>query len=233
MTAGAEFPLALKLGHTAFVTVLVPVYWRYYGPGNFLWFSDVALLLSVPALWRGDRLLTSTQAIAVAVPETGWTIDFTIGLVRHSAQRRGAKGPRTPIGLAEYMFDHRLPRPLRAMSLFHLWLPPLLVWMVSRLGYDKRALPVQTIFGSAVLIASYRLTAPGENVNWVFGIGGAPKRRRPSRLLAALLLFPVVFYTPAHLIFSRLFPMKRGQTPFFPRGARNRQKKGSDPFSSA
>lgn len=224
MSAGAEFPLALKLGHTAFVTALVPVYWRYYGPGNFLWFSDVALLLSVPALWRSDRLLTSTQAIAVAVPETVWTIDFTSGRVR-----RG----RTAIGLAQYMFDHRLPRPLRAMSLFHLWLPPLLVWMVSRLGYDRRALPVQMLLGSGVLIASYQMTEPKENVNWVFGIGTAPKRRQPSRLIAALVLFPLVFYAPAHLILSRVFPVKRGQTPFFrPRHAKSAQK-GSDPFSLA
>lgn len=91
------------------------------------------------------------------------------------------------------------------MSLFHLWLPPLLIWMLSRLGYDKRALPVQTIFGSAVLIASYRLTAPEENVNWVFGIGAVQKNRRPGRLIAALVLFPLVFYAPAHLIFKRVF----------------------------
>jgi hypothetical protein len=205
-----QFPLALKLWHTAFVATLVPVYWRRYGPGNFLWFSDVALLLSVPALWRQHRLLASTQAIAVAVPETIWTIDFVIGLVRGPASaagdesRFGAEG-RTAIGLAEYMFDKRLSRPLRALSLFHLWLPPMLIWMVSRLGYDRRALPVQTIVGSIVLIASYQLTAPKENVNWVFGIGGQPKRRRPSRLLAALVLFPIVFYVPAHLIFKRTF----------------------------
>ena len=174
--------------------MLVPVYWRHYGPGNFLWFSDVALLLSVPALWRGDRLLASTQAIAVAVPESAWTIDFGVGLVRG----------RTAIGLAEYMFDRRWPLPLRALSLFHLWLPALLIWMVCRLGYDKRALPIQTLIGSGVLVSSYALTDPKDNVNWVFGIGTASKRRRPAMLFAALLLFPVMFYAPAHLLLTRV-----------------------------
>jgi hypothetical protein len=203
----SNFPLTLKIGHTAFVDVLIPVYWRHYGPGNFLWFSDVALLVSVPALWRGDRsatptrlprwgprLLASTQAIAVAVPESAWTIDFGIGLVRG----------RTAIGLAEYMFDSRWPLPLRALSLFHLWLPALLIWMVCRLGYDKRALPIQTLIGSGVLVASYVLTEPKDNVNWVFGIGTAPKRRRPAILFAALLLFPLMFYAPAHVVLRRV-----------------------------
>lgn len=186
--------LAVKIGHTAFVAVLIPPYWRHYGPGNFLWFSDVALLLSVPALWRNDRLLASTQAIAVMVPETVWALDFSTGLVRG----------RTAVGLAGYMFDKRWPRWLRALSLFHLWLPALLVWMTCRLGYDARALPAQTMLGSGVLAAAYYLTDPNENVNWVFGLGDAPKRRTPGRLLAAMLLFPLAFYVPSHLLLSRL-----------------------------
>ena len=199
--AVSDFPLPLKLGQTAFVAVLVPTYWRHYGPGNFLWFSDVALLLSVPALWSGSRLLASTQAIAVAVPEGVWTIDFAIGLLRG----------RTAVGLAEYMFDRRLPRPLRALSLFHLWLPALFGWMACRIGYDRRALPAQTLFGSGVLVASYLLTLPQENVNWVFGIAGAEKRRRLGRLVAALLLFPLLFYAPAHVAFARMCAPGEGQ----------------------
>ena len=44
-------PLSLKLIYTLFVCALVPIYWRKYGPANFLWFSDIALLVLVPALW--------------------------------------------------------------------------------------------------------------------------------------------------------------------------------------
>lgn len=36
-------PIWLKLAYTLFVCALVPIYWRQYGPANFLWFSDVAL----------------------------------------------------------------------------------------------------------------------------------------------------------------------------------------------
>jgi hypothetical protein len=48
-------PIWLKLSYSAFVTVLVPVYTRQYGWANFLWFSDVALLLGCVAVWLGRR----------------------------------------------------------------------------------------------------------------------------------------------------------------------------------
>ena len=47
-----QIPLWVKLGYTLFVAVLVPIYLRHYGPANFLWFSDVALLATVPRIHR-------------------------------------------------------------------------------------------------------------------------------------------------------------------------------------
>lgn len=44
-----DIPLWIKITYTLFVCLLVPVYLRHYGPANFLWFSDVALLVTVPA----------------------------------------------------------------------------------------------------------------------------------------------------------------------------------------
>jgi hypothetical protein len=42
-----RLPLWLKLAYSAFMAVLVPVYWYYYGPTNFLYFCDVALILQI------------------------------------------------------------------------------------------------------------------------------------------------------------------------------------------
>ena len=42
----SRLPLWFKLIYTAFVAVLVPTYWYHYGPGNFLYFCDLALLLT-------------------------------------------------------------------------------------------------------------------------------------------------------------------------------------------
>jgi len=40
------------------------------------------------------------------------------------------------------MFDARFPPVLRLLSLFHGWLPILLVYLVWKLGYDRRAVLV-------------------------------------------------------------------------------------------
>jgi hypothetical protein len=195
----------VKVGHSAFVGVLVPVYRRQYGPGNFLWFSDVALLASVPALWLESSLLASTQAVSVLIPEALWITDFGAGLITG----------RTPIRLAAYMFDRRIPLSVRLLSLFHLWLTPILVLIVSRRGYDRRAFRYQIVVTWVVLLASWRLTRGEENVNWVYSW---PERIRSPRARAGFVLLlmaavPLVFQLPAHLLLKRFFPHRdRGAT---------------------
>jgi len=194
-----QFPLWLKIGYTLFVCVLVPVYLRHYGPANFLWFSDVALLAMVPGLWAESRLIVSTMTLAVALPELVWNIDFFARLLTG----------RAPLGLAGYMFDRSTPRFLRGLSLFHVALPVLLVWAVARLGYDPRAVWVQTVLGTVLFILAYALTNPAENINWVFGPGAKPQRFMPRRAYLALVtvFFPLIVYWPTHLVLVRLFPI--------------------------
>jgi hypothetical protein len=186
-------PVWPKLAYTTYVAVLVPAYVRQYGPGNFLWFSDVALLLGCAAIWLEHPLLTSTQAVAVVVPDVLWTIEFTARVVT---------GARLT-GLTDYMFDRSIPAFVRALSLFHVWLPIALVWMVWRVGYDARALLLQTIVGSVVLAASYLFTDPRENVNSVHRWGTI---RGVSALAVSAIIFPFTFYLPAHLAFRVLMP---------------------------
>ena len=47
-----RIPLWLKIAYTAFLAVMIPVYWVNYGPTNFLYFCDVALLLTLIGMWR-------------------------------------------------------------------------------------------------------------------------------------------------------------------------------------
>ena len=74
--APEQIPLWLKVGYTAFVCVLVPIYWRHYGPGNFLWFSDACLLIAVFAIWLESSLLTSIIALAILLLDLAWNLDF-------------------------------------------------------------------------------------------------------------------------------------------------------------
>ena len=75
-----QIPLWLKVTFTLFVCVLVPVYWAQYGPGNFLWFSDIALLLTVPALWLESALLASMSSLSVVL-EVVWIVDYFVRLI--------------------------------------------------------------------------------------------------------------------------------------------------------
>jgi hypothetical protein len=186
-------PLWLKLSYTGFVGVLVPVYTRQYGVGNFLWFSDVALLLGCVAVWLEHPLLASTQAVAVVVPELLWIVEFAIRLTT---------GARV-FGLTEYMFDRSIPLLVRALSLFHVWLPVVLIWLVLRLGYDRRAFVAQVAMGTLLLVLSYALTPARDNVNWVHRWGSI---HGPKALALSVVLFPLAFYLPAHLALGALLP---------------------------
>jgi hypothetical protein len=189
--------ISLKIAYTLFVCLLVPIYWRQYGLVNFLWFSDIALLVLVPALWLESPLLVSMMALAVVLPELAWNVDYFFRL---------ATGVSL-IGLTSYMFDATIPPFIRGLSLFHVALPVLLIWMLSRLGYDGRALLWQTLVAAAVLPLSYFLSNPRENVNWVYGLGEKPQTTVPAPLfvLFLMLLFPVGVYLPTHLLLNRIF----------------------------
>jgi len=188
-------PLKLKLGHTVYVAFLVPAYWRYWGPRNFLWFSDVALIGMAPALWREDRRLTSMLALFAVLPEIPWNLGYFARLFTG----------REFFGLTHYMFDRKIPLWIRALSLFHVWLPLLLVWSVRRLGYDRRALGTGVLVGEAVLTASYVLAPPKENINWVYGPGEKPQKKisRSLYLCGVMLFFPLCIWWPMHRILAR------------------------------
>ena len=115
-------PLWLKLAYTLFVAIIMAVYATKYSRSNFLWFSDIALLATVPALWFESPFLASMVSVGILLPEILWNLSYFGQLLT---------GKRIS-GLADYMFDTRRPLYLRALSLFHVILPPLLVWKIGR-----------------------------------------------------------------------------------------------------
>ena len=185
--------------YTVFVCVLVPAFWVEHGPQNFLWGSDIALFVTLIAVWIENRLLVSMMTLAVLVPELAWNIDFVVRLVF---------GPEAaPLRGTRYMFDPEISLFVRGLSLFHVALPVLLVWLVYRLGYARRALLYQTLLLWIVLPLTYVATDPAHNINWVYGLGREPQTWMPGPLYVAMLMLamPLVFYVPVHLLFSRLF----------------------------
>ena len=192
-------PLWLKIVYTLFVCVLIPVYWRQAdaGPRNFLWFSDIALFVSGVALWLESSFLASTMAVGVLLPELFWNLGFFVRLTTG----------RSITGLSEYMFESRRPLFSRLLSLFHIFLPPLLVWLVWRLGYDERALMAMTLLSLVVLPVTYAVTKPEHNINWVHSWEGKrPWGLSPRRYLALLMVaFPALVFLPTHFLLRAIF----------------------------
>jgi hypothetical protein len=185
-----RIPLWLKVAYTLFLAVLIPAYWWHYGPANFLWFSDIALFVALAALWWENRFLASMQAVAVGVLDSAWVVDYLVRLV---------VGVNV-FGITTYMWNPDIPLFIRGLSLFHLWLPFLLFWLVWKLGYDRRAWLAQTVLALIVLPFCYLFTAPKRNLNWVFGPGWEAQTWMAPELYLLLLMafFPLCVYLPTH-----------------------------------
>ena len=206
VSASPRLPLALKLALTAFVCVQVPFYWAAYGPTNFLYFCDISLFLTLIAVWTENALPAGMAAVGILVPQMVWVIDFFGTLFGHPL-----------VGMTGYMFQDSQPLYARAISLFHGWLPFLLVYLVCRLGYDRRALPAWTVLAWGLMtIAYFFLPAPPApadqpnlpvNVNYVYGTSDVkPQEWMSSHAWFAFMMIglPLVFYIPTHFLLKWL-----------------------------
>ncbi|MDX1608841.1 MAG: hypothetical protein R3225_01830 [Halofilum sp. (in: g-proteobacteria)] len=192
-------PVWLKLVYTFLAVAILLVYWFRYGPQNYLWFSDIALIGAIPALWLESALLASTLAVGVLLPELLWNLSLLSRLLLG----------RRLTGMTDYMFEPERPVHLKALSLFHIPLPILLLWLVWALGYDPRALAVMSALAWLVLPLTYAVTDPERNINWVHGPGGegvVQRRVHPLLYLGGLMVaFPLALYLPSHLLLLMLF----------------------------
>lgn len=207
--SASRLPLGLKLVYTAFMALLVPVYWHHYGPTNFLYFCDLALFLTLVGMWMEKPLLASMAAVGILLPQIVWCADFL-------AQLCGVK----LLGMTAYMFDPARPLFLRGLSLFHGWLPFLLFYMVRKLGYDRRALLAWTgLAWVAMLVCFFWMPAPGSlpadakapvNINYVYGLSDAAAQTWISTkawLGVMLVGLPLLVYIPTHFLLRRFRPL--------------------------
>lgn len=207
-----RFPLLVKIAYSLFVMLHIWINWRVYGPLNFLWFCDMAVLTTLVALWTESRLLLSVTAVEILLPMSLWIIDLSarIGLGHYV------------FGYAAYMFSRRLPLSVRAVSTFHIWLPVLLVWMLFKLGYDRRALAIQWIVCLGVLLTCRFISAPppatslhqAVNINWVYGSSDfGPQTAMPGWIYLGIMIvfYPIVIYMPTHLVLAAVFSRRKDE----------------------
>jgi hypothetical protein len=185
----------------AWLAVWLSAYLWKYGWHVFLNLCDIAVILTCVGLWTGNPLLLSSQALSSLVVDLLWNVDLL---------SRALTGHHL-VGGTEYMWDAKWPIWLRALSVFHVVLPPTLVWAVRRTGYDRRALPVQAVIALVVLVASRLTMGPEENQNFAWRDPFFDRSWGPAPVHVGLSWAVVAgaVYWPTHALLSRLMPRSR------------------------
>ena len=193
------FPPWVKVSFSVAVAAFLPVYWIHQGAAGFLWFYDFALLGAAVALWFELPRLASMVALAVLLPEVGWNVGFFSRLF----------GGNDLLGLSTYMFDPATPALLRVLSLIHVIVPGLVLWMIHRLRYEPRALASQTMLAWFFLALSYGATLlPVGRIPGTLGVGAhLAQAWFPGWvwLLLAMFAYPALVYIPTHVVLRVLF----------------------------
>ena len=172
-----------------------------------MWFCDAALILTVAGMWLESPLLISMCAVGILLPQCLWLVDFGVNLLGFHF-----------LNLTGYMLDHRISVFTRGLSLFHGWLPLLLVWLLFRLGYDKRALPAWTVLAATLGFVCYFFTPPAGahptnanvpiNINYLYGFNDQQPQHWVNQNLYVILWLGalwLVAFLPTHLILRKTF----------------------------
>ena len=207
-----RIPLWLKVPFTVFMAIQIPAYWHHYGPTIFLYFCDVALLLTLIAVWTESPILCSAALVGICLPQMVWIVDFFFALAG------------TPLSvLTAYMFDETRPLYMRLLSSFHFWLPIYLIWVVSLVGFAKRGILLWTGLTWVLLAVSFLFVPPPGhyadprllvNINFVYGFSLTEEQRWLNRhvyLALLMLAWPVALCVPTHLLCWLVMP-RRQQT---------------------
>lgn len=187
----------LRWAALAWLAVFSTAYARMYGPAVFLNLCDIAVFLTCVGIWLGSPLLLSSQAVSSLVVDIIWDLDLLW---------RSLTG-RHLVGGTEYLWDTKYPLWLRLLSCFHLVWPPLLIWTLRRLGYDRRGFRMQAALAAVVLVFS-RFLGPELNQNFSHRDPFFHRAWGPAPVHLAIIwgVLAGVVYWPTHRLLSRLLP---------------------------
>lgn len=194
---GCGFPAWARWGAVAWLCFWVPVYWHFWGPHNFFYLCDIAVILGCIGIWANNALLVSSQAVSSLIVDAMWAVD---------AGWRAAFG-RHIFGGTEYLFDASHPLWLRLLSLYHVAIPVVLLWGVHRTGYDRRGWALQAWIVAGAFVAA-RFTPPAQNMNFAFRLPvvNKPFGPAPLHVVVSILFMIFVVYWPTHWALRKIFP---------------------------
>ena len=106
--------------------------------------------------------------------------------------------------------SRRWPLLTRSLSLYHLALPPLLLWAVRRTGYDRRGFALQSCLALAGVLAG-RLLGPTANLNFAFADPFFKRSLGPPPVHIAVTAGALILvaYLPLHALLLHVMPSRR------------------------
>jgi hypothetical protein len=197
MAPGATNLAIVRWAALLWLLAWLPLYTWVWGWQNMLHICDIGVMVACLGLWFRQPLLISSQALLAPLVGLLWGLDVLWRLFTGHHL----------LGGTEYMWDAHYPLWIRLLSSFHLVLPFVLVWAIRMLGYDRRALALQTTIVAAVLIPS-RLLSPQLNMNYAFQDPLLHRAWGPAPVHLAVILAGcmAIFFCPTHLVLMRAFP---------------------------
>lgn len=208
LNEATRLPLGLKIFMVSFSLILGVYASATQGPWTLFYICDIALFLATLGICSERSLPVSMAAVGVLVVQGLWVADLLLTALDLS-----------PLRMTGYMLSDNVSIIKRLMSLFHAWLPLVLLFSIWRLGYDARAMKYWCAVCAVVLLICFfllpRPPAPADdplmavNVNYVFGLYmSKPQQNMPELawLGGMFVVLPLCFFLPAHLLLKQLFP---------------------------
>jgi len=154
-------------------------------------------VVAAVGVWLGHRDLLSASAIASLFIGGVWTVDFGA---------RALLGVRL-LGVTDYMWEARYPLFTRALSLYHVVWPLVMLACLARIGYSRRGWSLQAAIAVPFLVAGRFAGDAADNINfaWTDPLWGLQLGPPPVHLLTigAATIFGI--YGVSHLLLDRLY----------------------------
>jgi hypothetical protein len=178
------------------------------GYGELLWFCNIAVFLTGIGLFFKNKLIITAEFVGIVVYHIGWHIDFWSFLLFG----------KMPFLSTAYMFSNDVGTVEKGLSFFqHSFLAPVLFWALLKTGISKFGWIAQAIQTLIIFIATYFMTHPYQNINWIFGNGFSglsPARNNPIVYYTMMAVVPpLLIYLPLNALSVKALPAIGGKVP--------------------
>jgi hypothetical protein len=174
----------------SWLALYLPVYTQAYGVWHFFQLCNAGLIISCFAILSRQQLFISSQALGSSGIGLFWVADQLAWI-----------GTGQPLhGGTAYLWQSSIPPLARILSIYHVVLPLILLWIVYRRGYERRAWLLQcSILAGTGLIGVWFAPAT-ENINYVFYWPDETVSYTISwpRLITMFLVVSCALYWPLH-----------------------------------